>query len=336
VVNSGVLDIAKEDPTSLRSIYYYVFGAWGKVGINCFILITGYFMCKSDITLQKFLKLLFEVLFYMVVVNAILIISGVEPLSVGAIWSDMQLMTDVSSCFTSCFIIFYLFIPFLNILIRNMTREQHLCLIILCLTVFTGVSSLMLGKVEMNYVVWFCVLYLISSYIRLYQHIKNVRWGRVMVGMIFLSMASIVGLLFLGDILDKSLPQYFFLNDANKILAVASAVSMFMYFKELRIPQSKIINRVAQSCFGVLLIHANSDGMRQWLWRDMLDVADHYYTDTFVLHSILSVVGIYIVCTVIDQIRIGLIEKPFFKWLTGSRHFRILNEQLMPCGDTER
>ena len=37
------------------------------------------------------------------------------------------------------------------------------------------------------------------------------------------------------------------------------------------------------------------------------------------IHSILSVLGIYIVCTAIDIVRINLIEKPFMKWFDA--HF---------------
>ena len=98
------------------------------------------------------------------------------------------------------------------------------------------------------------------------------------------------------------------------MLAVALGISLFMWFKDMKVPQSKIINRTAQSCFGVLLIHAHSNTMRQWLWKDVLDVAGQYGTDTFILHSILSVIGIYIICTLIDQLRICLLEKPLFLW----------------------
>ncbi len=55
--------------------------------------------------------------------------------------------------------------------------------------------------------------------------------------------------------------------------------------------------------------------MRQWLWKDTLNVAGQYDTDTFILHSILSVIVIYVVCTLMDQIRIELIEKPLFVYL---------------------
>ena len=64
VVNSGVIDLLLADPSAPRSIYYLLLGAWGKIGINCFVCITAWFMCKSRISAQKFLKLLVQVYFY--------------------------------------------------------------------------------------------------------------------------------------------------------------------------------------------------------------------------------------------------------------------------------
>ncbi len=46
VVNSGLTEILYVNPLSSKSIFLFLFGAWGKTGINCFVLITGYFMCK--------------------------------------------------------------------------------------------------------------------------------------------------------------------------------------------------------------------------------------------------------------------------------------------------
>lgn len=87
------------------------------------------------------------------------------------------------------------------------------------------------------------------------------------------------------------------------------------FFKNLKIKQSKFINTVAASTFGVLLIHANSDIMRQWLWRDMLENVKWYHTPWIYLHAVGAVFGIYIVCTVIDMVRRYLFEKPFLEWL---------------------
>lgn len=84
VVLSGLPDEIMADPLSLKSIYLYIFGAWGKIGINCFVLITGYFMCTSRITLRKFVKLVGEVEFYSVTIYLMFYTGGVRTLLIEA------------------------------------------------------------------------------------------------------------------------------------------------------------------------------------------------------------------------------------------------------------
>ena len=81
-----------------------------------------------------------------------------------------------------------------------------------------------------------------------------------------------------------------------------------------------MINSVAALTFGVLMIHANSDTMRQWLWRDLLHNADMYNSNYCVLHMFRRTIGIFVVCTLIDMIRIGLVERPFMKWVERISH----------------
>ena len=65
IVNSGVLSqITPMSVLSANSLFALIFGWGGKTGINCFVLITGYFMCKSDISIKKFLKIFLEIEFY--------------------------------------------------------------------------------------------------------------------------------------------------------------------------------------------------------------------------------------------------------------------------------
>ena len=55
--------------------------------------------------------------------------------------------------------------------------------------------------------------------------------------------------------------------------------------------------------------------MRQFLWKDILDVAGQYESGMLWLHAILSVIGVYVVCVAIDLLRIYFIETPLFKVL---------------------
>lgn len=63
VFHSGVMEEMAQNPLCAKSLFFYVLGMWGRTGIDCFVLITGYFMCKSHITLRKYLKLLLEVIY---------------------------------------------------------------------------------------------------------------------------------------------------------------------------------------------------------------------------------------------------------------------------------
>ena len=326
VVNSGLMEYVNQEPMSARSLFYYLFGMWGKTGINCFVMITGYFMCKSRITVQKFLKLLLEVLFYNIVIYAIFLITGYQKISLMGVFHCLWPIGSVSTGFTSCFLLFYLTIPFLNILIQNLDKRMHQLLLALSLGIYTILGTVPVINVTFNYVTWFIVIYFIASYIRLYPEKwfdNNKIWGWATVVSVVLAMMSVVGCVWASVRFDLRAGNWwsFFVADSNKFLAVAVAVSSFMWFKNLKIKQSKFINTVAASTFGVLCIHANSDAMRQWLWKDTLNVAGQYAAEwsTALLHAFGSVAVIFAACIVIDYIRIRLIEKPLFKtrWIVS-------------------
>jgi hypothetical protein len=110
--------------------------------------------------------------------------------------------------------------------------------------------------------------------------------------------------------------RYRFVEDSNKIFAVAVAVSTFLWFKNINLKYSKTINVIGGTTFGVLLIHANSDAMRQWLWYDTVDCVGHYSLPLpqLILFSVGTVLAIFLICSAIDRVRQLLIEEPFFKW----------------------
>ena len=181
VVNSGLGEVLQESPLSGHSIFFYLFGAWGKTGINCFVMITGYFMCRSQITLRKFLKLIFEILFYNIIIYAIFVATGYEHLSLSGI-ENLIPMRNLNTNFTSCFLVFFFCIPFLNVLVQHLDKRKYQYLIGLSLFIYTLHGTLPHTSVDMNYVSWFCVIYFIASYIRLYPlpYDRNVKiWGIV-------------------------------------------------------------------------------------------------------------------------------------------------------------
>ena len=114
---------------------------------------------------------------------------------------------------------------------------------------------------------------------------------------------------------------YYMINNAQKLFAVTGSVSMFMWFKNFELKQSKAINTIASATFGVLLIHANSNQMRQFLWCDLLKNTTLYASKYLAIHAIFSVASVYFVCVAIELLRIKVIEKTFLKFLEKTGFF---------------
>jgi len=322
VVNSRLFDSGGPlvtEPTSANSLYLALFGAWGKVGINCFLMITGYYMCTSHITFRKFLKLMLQIYFYKLLLFPILLIAGYEKISLLRIfYLIMPVRTFATGDFVSCFIAFWLTIPFLNRLIQNLKEREHAILILLSLLLFTLFGSIPTFSVPLNYITWFGVIYFIASFFRLYPHQIfecGKFWGGMTLLILIISLLSVTIIhIVIGQ---KGFGYtYYFMRDSNKINAVAFAVSSFLWFKNLNIGYSKVINAFGAGTFGVLLIHANSTAMRKWLWMDAVDCVGHYDLPLFslMLYSVGVVVAIFVTCNLIDQLRIATIEKWFFNW----------------------
>lgn len=316
VVNSGLMGVLVEPPYEWRHYFLYLFGMWGKIGINCFVLITGYFMCKSDITIRKFLKLFLEVLFYKIVCYAAFVLTNYEPISLKGLYYAFNPISSIKDGFTSCFLVYYLLIPFLNVLVRNLSRRQHTILVVLCVFFFSIMDHIPGFKYSFNYVGWFSVLHVIASYIRFYYadfKLMSVRGSYlILLGVIIAVLAVVLQLYFIEMGLPVGGWAYKWVTDSNAPIAVISGVLLFIGFKNIQIGHNRWINVIASSTFGVLLIHANSDAMRRWLWQDVCQNVEWFSSPWMPLHAVGSVLIIYIVCVIVDQMRIAFIEKPTF------------------------
>ena len=315
VVNSGLLNVLYENPFEGKSIFLFLFGLWGKIGINCFLLITGYFMCKSNITIKKFLKFLFVVEFYNIGIYLLFLITGYQKFELVDCIKSILPVKSIKTDFSSCFIVFYLFIPFINKFIDSLNQKEHRIIILLMLSVYSILGNIPKFDVIMNYLSLYFMIYLIGAYIRIYSikdTIKKKTISIITILLLITCMISVVVCLYIGNKFDKEI-AYYFVNDSNKLLAVMMSISLFLYFLKIDIKSNNFINTTASSIFGILLIHANSNTMRKFLWKDLLNNVGMYYSNWLIPHAIISVIGVFLVCLIIDQIRINTIEKVLFK-----------------------
>lgn len=317
VVNSGVFDIVKATPYEWQSYFLLIFGMWGKIGINCFVLITGYFMCKSEITVRKFLKLFLEVLFYNVICYACFYWSGYETFSIRGMLHAFNPINSLTNSFVSCFLVYYLLIPFLNVMVQHLSKRQHQLLIVIGMMFAVIMPHYSRFEFSFNYVEWFAYLHVVASYLRYYfsdlNYSSNTRSIIYVIGGMLLGALSVAIMMFGYEHgITKMRWMYEWVIDCNALLAFVTSIMFFWGFKTLHVRQSRFINAIASSTFAVLLIHANSDAMRKWLWQDVCHNVDWIYSPYMPLHAIGCVLAIFIACVLIDKVRMTLVEKPTF------------------------
>lgn len=323
VVNSGITDGFDPLHTNAKQLFLSFWGCGGKIGIIAFVSISGYFMCKSQLTLRRYMKILLEVIFYSICGYLFVCLVGYDSFSVKrlvyrALYLDV--VYGANESFMPAFLWMYLLVPHFNVFLQHATsRGCYACLAVL-FGLFSLCGTLQPGHGCFHWVAGLTYFYLIGAVIRLHP-LKWMNDNRICLSLLggslvatFLSIVLALSMAHARGI--PSLCGHHFVSGAN-VLAIANGVFVFLVFKNLKLGYMKSINLIASTCLGVLLIHANSNAMRQLLWRDIVRAPELMKLPLAQLIVVaLSVpLAVFIVCSALDILRIKYVERPVLAWL---------------------
>ena len=246
-----------------------------------------------------------QTIFYYGVIYFIFLALGLENFSIKRFYKILfHLPLYFGQSFISCYVALYLLSPFINKLINACNKKELTLLMSILLLLQTVCSTFFLNE-YFDAIGWYSTVYIIGAYLRLYSNdfLKSKKiTGIVCILCIVFSWITIIGILFLTKIIGKQLPYYHFVNNANKLFAILSAISLFLFFRNLNLATNKIINTFAASTFGVLLLHQNVV-IPKYIWQEVfnnLNAFESYPSWKFVLHLIISVILVYITSVFID------------------------------------
>lgn len=291
----SVHSIIPENISRLNRFIFDVFAIGGKVAVNVFVLISGYFMVKSKFKLQKLLMLIFQTFFYSIVIYIAFCIFGICTLDLKQLFSYLFKFYN-KYWFMIDYLILYAISPFLNKIIYSSSKNAIKLLIIFAIILQTQILGLDLGDL-----VWFCTLYIIAGYIQLYP---NQFTNKFLLAFIISILSFIVIILFytLGHIC---------LWGLKDIVCLICSISLFCTFKNIKIKNNKIINFISSTTLGIYLIHDNLL-IRPMLWKNWLNVSFHALNNNFWIFAISAVILVFVTCSLIEMIR-RLIEKNILK-----------------------
>jgi hypothetical protein len=102
----------------------------------------------------------------------------------------------------------------------------------------------------------------------------------------------------------------------KRLPIVLMAILLFLGFLKMNIGCKNIINVIASATFGVYLIHDNYY-VRPFLWENVFSNASFSENRLLIPYSVMEICVVFIVCTVIELIRIYLFEKRYIGLLNS-------------------
>jgi hypothetical protein len=104
------------------------------------------------------------------------------------------------------------------------------------------------------------------------------------------------------------------LMSLNSPFILASSVELLIGAAKMKPIYNKAVNKLASASLGVYLIHDNLY-VRPYLWKTILKNAQMYGSGFLILHAMISVIGVYLVCSIIDLIRQYTVERLFMNFV---------------------
>ena len=306
---------------SVPKLWYNFIIMGGKIGVNIFVLISGFFLINNNKKLfnfQRIKKTWDQVFFYSVsfeVFFVLLYLIFRGRLDLSNLMSSFFPITTSQWWFASTYFVLYLIHPFLNKLLLTLDKKTYKNILMVVAFCWCIIPTITKSGYESNSLLWFVFIYSLSGYFRLYglnPKFKNYHYAVTALLVSALTYFSSIVISFLGSRMTgfKLESTYFYNTQSLPVLMIS--VCIFMAFITTNIKNSKFINMVASATFGVYLIHENHF-WRNILWQTLFKNSSYQNSTMIIPVSIFAVLLVYILCTIIELIRQYFVDKTFAK-----------------------
>lgn len=327
VAHGGIVDIDIISGNKFIGEFLYI---GGKLGVVIFILISGYFMVDSKFKIRKLIRIYLEVLFYSIAIYILLILSNKIEFSLTEFVKSMLPISYRQYWFITEYMGLYIFSPFINKLIKSMNKKQYITLIMVGTITLVIIPTLTpKGKGIYSDMLYFIYLYLLAGYLKKYE-IKFINSKKkcillIISMLIFIMIISTVST-FMAQYIKAFEKGIKYFDKSNSIPILILALSTFELFRTLEVKENKIIYTLARTSFAVYLIHDNAN-FKKILWNDIFKTSELFCASSvkLLIHIIVTIITIYLVCTVIEIIREKIFEKTIYN-IKANKIEKILNK----------
>ncbi|MBO4588893.1 MAG: acyltransferase [Bacteroidales bacterium] len=278
------------------------FEGWAIGCVNIFVLISGWFGIRPK--LKSFSSFLFQCIFFIVGIYLIFSAIGLVDFNLSGVKDSLMLTKWY--WFVKAYIFLYILSPVLNSFIEHTEKKQYKIILIAFFT-FQSIFGWLYNSTEWfvhGYsTISFIGLYLLAAYVRKYTpkfstHNKILDVTVIAVMTILFAIISYFSLNLQYPIWDAMLAY------TNPIVIIM-ALFYLLLFSKMRF-NNRIVNWFAASSFAVFLFHLNHSITEPFFIPLIRYVYGHTSGILCILAIGITLVGVFILAVLLDQVRIFL------------------------------
>lgn len=295
----GCEDSIMYNKLSYKQFFSFSIGSWGTLAVNLFFMISAYFLNKSNrIKLNRVLPLIIKVSFYGASVLIIANLFGVVSFSTIETVKSILGVFAFQYWFFSVYIIIYCIHPILNFVIRKITKDYYV-FVLITLFIVSYCSGFIFDNVIIGRLMCGITIYFIIGFLERFSNYNIFNKHGMLI-----SLLGIVVVISIECVLSYLGMNYN--SSANSVInriqttqspfMLILALFVFYFTLNLDIKQSNIINFIGKYSSGAYLLHGGSSFIKSYLWDGLFEVEYYYNNSTFfqyALHYILCVVLLF-------------------------------------------
>lgn len=268
-------------------------------GVNCFVLISSYFLINAQFKAQRIVRILVETLFYTIILTVVCFcfFNKNGEITIYDILKSFYILgpSKYNYWFISKFIALLVLQPFLSKLAMSLTKKQYqlfLCVLIFINTDLIGgfpFGELFGGGFTL---MWFICLFFTGGYLRLHAKSHSMKFW-ILLTIFFTLIKTMIQYMGWTNIISSSY---------NSIITFGLAVSVFMMFNSFRFSKiNGLIKFISPNILGVYLIHSHALVYEhRYEFANYLFGSVHWNKITILLtYSLL----VFFICIFIDKTR---------------------------------
>lgn len=297
--------------------------------VNIFAMLSGYFyVAKKKISSKSIFNLMFIVLLYCTIITAVFFIirrdifTNDSFMIVKAIFPPI----DGKYWYITSYVLMFFLIPYMNIFISGIDKNTYRKLLVLLFVFLSVISTFGLKdyfEIQQGYSpFWLMFCYLIGAYIRIHGYIFNIGTTKKLI--VFFINAAIVSIISIALklVFKQSIGiLYSYISPVT----VVNAILMLEVFSNITLKNNvcqRICLSLSGAAFGVYIIHCHTLILDCFITGN-LSFLGKLNIFACIICSICLMIGIYIVCWIIEIIR-----QKIFDILRVSKFFSFIGNKV--------